>query len=482
MPSNIFKNSFFAFSSQFFLLASNLGIYAIVGRVLGTDGLGEFSFVLAYVGMFVFLPDLGLNLLLTREIAKQRDAVSEHLGKAIPLISLLAPISYAVFILLSQRFSFEGEVADSIYLAGLYLVLGAFTSLFRGVFYAFERMEYEAVVTVVERVIALIGCVGALVTTQSLLSLIGAYVFARLVALLLGGWLYVTRIGRFPAISFDPAGAVQLTMKAMPFAVNVLATTVYLRLDLVLLSLWKGDTASGLYKAATSLILPSAVIAASLNSAIFPEMTRSHGENPGRSGELVEKSMRMLFAIGWPLAIGIYWTSEQIIFLVFGPGFDHAATALRILAIVVPLRFINSTMGSGLTAVNQQGRRSTIILVGALANLVINIILIPRFSFIGASYATVITEVLLTFFLCFSLSTIVKLPRPVGEWFRVFICGLAMAVVTYLLRGRSLVLIVSMSALCYVVTLFIAGAVPVNKSLSAKQLATRIVMRVKEGT
>jgi O-antigen/teichoic acid export membrane protein len=454
------KNSLSVLASQLLLLLSSLGVYVLIGRRLGPDELGQFSFVLAYIGLFSFLPDLGINLYLIREITRKKETSQKYLGTAFTVVFLLIPFVTGIIIVISYLLSLEQWVLKSIYIGMVYLFLGTFISIFRAVFHAFEHMEYETYSVIVERLITFVGCLVVLLAGGGLLDLIAIHGLARLCAFLFSAGIYLNKFGNLPRLSFDFPFAREMVKGAFPFALNVFTTSIYIQADLVLLTLWVGNETSGYYKAATSLIIPLAVIATAVNSAIFPRMARAFTTSTDDVKKLAEASIRYLFMIGWPIALGIWLIARPIITELYGDNFQASILPLKILAFLVPMRFINNSMGTTLTASNQQGTRATIIFLSALLNLGLNLFMIPSWSYIGASVSTMITEVFILISLY--LSTVKSLGR-MDMWKlinRSFIGGLVMYGIAYFIRDINLVLTIVVAGSIYGFILIALRAFP----------------------
>ena len=91
-----------------------------------------------------------------------------------------------------------------------------------------------------------------------------------------------------------------------------------------------------------------------------------------------------------------FWTfSDKIVVLVYGSKFVAAIQAVKWLALIIPLRFIDTSLEVALNASNREGKRAIAIIVAAVTNLLLDIILIPTYQMMGAVYATVLTECVL---------------------------------------------------------------------------------------
>jgi O-antigen/teichoic acid export membrane protein len=445
----------------------------LVGRLLGPEGLGQFAFVLAYISLFTFLSDLGLHLFLIREVSRDLEKVRFYLSHAFVLVLFLSPVTCALVIAISYLLELEAVIRHSIYLGTGWIVAGAYLSLFRAAFHAYEKMEYETMVVLTERIVALVGAVVVLLLGWGVIGLIGLHFAARLISLAVAVIVFIARIDFFPTPAFSLANSIQMLKNSLPFAVNILTTTVYIQVDLVLLGIWSGDEASGYYRAATSLIIPLAVFAASLNFALFPNMARSFLTSIDQTKRMLEASTRYLFMLGWPIGLGMTLLAPAIITLVYGHSFQPSIIALRVLALVVPMRYVNNALGTGLTAVNLQGIRSLIILAGAGTNLLLNIMLIPRYSYLGASYATLVTELLILALLAWSVNVRVGKLNLTYTFGKIIVAGIMMAGVTYVLRDSYLIINVSVSATTYLVAIIVLKVLPANEIARLKQFVLR---------
>lgn len=394
-----FQNSIFGFGTQSLLLFSSLLLSIFIGKEKGPDLLGQLSFVISFVNLFSFLPDLGINLYLIREISRRKDRVQEYINNGIGALIIIAPISFIVIFSISQLVNIPDTYLTSIYLGIIYLIGGTFSGLFRSSFYAFEKMGYETITSLFERSTTLIGSICVLLFGGGLFELILVHTLARILSVLISIFIYRRKISNQLIIIIDYNFWFNKINQCLPFALNTFTTSIYIQIDLVLITLLIGDHDAGIYKAATGLVIPMAIIASSVNSALFPEMARSYSLSIERSYSLIKISIKNLFIIGWSIFIALALLSTQIIELLYGDEFSESALPLMILAIIIPLRFVNNSIGTHLTAMNRQTFRAIVIFGSAVFNLVINLFFIPKWSFIGASISTVLTELLITIFL-----------------------------------------------------------------------------------
>jgi len=255
-----------------------------------------------------------------------------------------------------------------------------------------------------------------------------------------------------------------LIKEAMPFAISWAFITVYFRIDSVLLNLFKGSTDVGLYGSCYRLFEAFVLFSVAYRSVLFPVMARA-ADGPAESlGVLCRKSFRLhlMFTVG--VAVFMTFEAKQVIGVLLGPAYVAAAPALVILMWALPGAFMAGTLLHLLAAQRRQSVSARAMAITALFNVMANLVLIPRFSLVGAAATTVASE-LLSFtlmFLAFSrtvpgigLFGVARAPLVAGA-----IAGGALVLLSPLnpggAAGLALMAILAMSA--YVLALVALGA------------------------
>ena len=164
----------------------------------------------------------------------------------------------------------------------------------------------------------------------------------------------------------------------------------------------QGERSVGLYAGIYRMFETFAVLAASFRSVLFPVMSRA-ADDPGRSlGVLCRKSLRvhLLFTIG----VAVFFTCEApvIVRVVLGAAYAAAAPGLAILMWALPGAYMADTLLFLLAAQRRQSLTTRAVGATAMFNVILNLALVPRFSFLGSSAATVASE-WLSFALMFAM-------------------------------------------------------------------------------
>jgi O-antigen/teichoic acid export membrane protein len=179
--------------------------------------------------------------------------------------------------------------------------------------------------------------------------------------------------------------------ESWPLFINQLLQSLFFKVDALLLPALAGNAAAGTYAAAYKVSEGAGIISSSFTLALFPRLSRE--TNLANAYAL---ALRLLLQIGVPLAAGIALLSEPIVAVVGGRDYlPDSATALAILICYLPLSYANGLTQYVLIAAGKQ-RLLTVAFAAALVfNVAANFLLIPRYSYIGAAWVTVISEVVL---------------------------------------------------------------------------------------
>ena len=464
-------------------IAKNTGVLAIahtvtmilglvlvifIARSIGDVDFGKLGFAQSFTALLVIFADMGLSTVTIREIARQKELTSKYLGN-ISLIKLI--ISVVTFILIALIINLMHYPADTImvvYLIGISAIIGGFTGFLRSIFRAFEKMEFEAFLIIGKSIVTTGIGIAVLFSGYGLIAIAFVYLFAGIIDLFATSIVVIKKFAK-PKFEVDFSFWKQIVPLALPFSLTAFIGMIYFQIDIVMLSVMKGDAPVGWYKAACTLIYALVIIPNIFISAIYPVMSRFYISSKDALKAMLEKSAKYLFIIGLPIAVGTLLLSDRIILLFYGEGFSHSIIALQILSLYLPLRFINHTTGYTLSSINKESLRALSATIAAATNVVLNLFLIPKFSFAGAAIATAITEVVLfASYYYFVAKHFHRLElRPI--LIKPCLACLAMGIFVFYLRGINLALLVISAAIIYLaVFYFIKGFDEEDKAIFKK--------------
>ncbi|MEJ2737440.1 MAG: flippase [Anaerolineae bacterium] len=394
------KNALARLLAQVWVRLLSLTLVALVARYEDADGLGRYVLVLTIVGFAGALCDLGLNIFLTREVAREGDAdrQRELLGTVLPLRLGLSVAGTLGLVAVAAMAPFPEETSRLLPIGGLLLVPEAMMGTIRALVHARQRMEVSGGIDMTVRLVAVAASIPALTAGLGVLGVLAA----TLGASLLGVAMYAGVVWRWrliPRLRWDPAAWRACLVESYPFALTSIVAVVYARIDLVLLGLWQGEVVSGWYAAAYKLWETVGLLPASVLEAMFPEMSRLSTSPGGREGlsRLFRNGGRAMFVAGLLLAVAGVLSAPILIPLVYGGGGEYAPAVLpfRLLICAVPAMFLYLLSGHVLYALGKQRRVTVVMLAVGAVNIALNLIVIPHWSYWGAAVVALFSEWLL---------------------------------------------------------------------------------------
>ena len=380
------------------LLASQIASYILgfffimyTARYLGAAGFGILSFALAFTGIFGVFSDLGLRQLTVREVARDKSLAGKYLGNIAVMKLILVIITFGLIALFINLLGYPEQTITVVYLVALSVIFGAFSGMFYSIFQAYEKMEYQSLGQILSSALMLSGALFAISQGFSVVGFASIYFIVSAVVLVYSFMVCVWKFA-LPKIELDWSFWKSTIKMALPFGLTGTFITIYLWIDSVMLSLMKGDAVVGWYNAAYRLVLVLLFIPVAFNSAVFPLMSRFYVSSKDSLKFMFEKHFKYMLIIGFPIGVGTTLLADRFILLIFGAEYTPSIIALQILVWAIVLIFARTAFERVLESANRQIIVTEVFGGCALLNVILNVILIPRYSYIGAAVATLITD------------------------------------------------------------------------------------------
>jgi len=366
-------------------------INILIARHLGDVNFGKYTFALAFVSLFTVLSHLGIHIIVVRDVAREKSSASEYLGNALLLVLILSTVTYILIIILINILNYPYDTKLIVYIIGIAVISESIALIFKAIFRAFEKMEYEAFVLLLGRIIFFCSVLLVFHFGYSLIVLVLSYLASNFISLFLC-ILIASRKFIMPKFKINLNFMKYLLTTAVPFALAGVLNMIYIRTDTIMLSIMKGDAVVGWYNAAYTLVLSLSLLNNALVMALLPPTSKAFVTSIERLNIIYEKSFRYTIMFLSPIAVGTTLLADKIIIFVYPEEFINSAIALRILIWSGVASFLNGLYYMILGAINKQKITSVIMGCGAIVNVFLNLLLIPNWSYIGAGLATVVTQ------------------------------------------------------------------------------------------
>ncbi len=370
-------------------------IFVYIGRIFGDSTFGQFNFGYSFGLITMMFMDIGINYMIVREMSRKKQSIGDYISNAMLIkVFFTLIISIAVFIIM-QIIDKDTNTKLLVYLLCIFAFTRSFTELLFAAIKAHEKMYYEAAIKIIS-MLALLGLSflyfinGADIVTIALI-----FALVEIITFII---TFLIVYLKFSRITFNLKISLckEIIKKAFPFTLSLTSAAIYFNIAVVLLSVLKGDSAAGYYSAAYNLTNAIMFIPGMYIFAIYPIFSKDFKKLRKKVTFIYERSFKYLYIIGLPITIGTFVLARKIIFTIYGiEYFSDSIIILQILSWYIFIKFGGYLTGILLSSIDKQYLRTISQIITATVNIVLNIILIQRYSFIGAAISTVISEIVL---------------------------------------------------------------------------------------
>ncbi len=449
-----------------------------IARYLGDVGLGAYGFVFALTDLLLNFIDLGVPMYLAREMAKNKAATRTYLSNALGLRVLIIPLIPVIGLAtwLIAVFTIHAAAPETMLITALAIAGMAFSFLndpLRIAFMAHERDEYYSGLIIVERLMFTGAGFALLLNGYGLVPILTAFLISQAISLLTTAYFVRKKLTSF-TIKLDTAAIASIIKNSAWFGITNFLRMVYQRTDIIMLGIMQGFAAAGWYTAAYRITESLRFIPLVVVPAIFPALSRFHTQSKETGRALYEKAFYYMIIAALPLAAGLTLTADRIIpFVYHNPGFYNSVLALKLLIWAEALLFLHYIMGFLLNAIGKQHLFTIVTATYAAANVALNLILIPKHSYVGAGVAAIITQaiaVVTLYYLSAKNGYGLNVPKLA---YKPAIAAAAMAAALVALKGAHLLISIPVAAAIYVAALAITKGIGKEEVQLIKQVMQR---------
>ena len=191
----------------------------------------------------------------------------------------------------------------------------------------------------------------------------------------------------------------------LTFFMLSVAISIYTSMDVVMLGFLSSDTQVGYYGAATRMKALAVSFVTALGGVLMPRVSNYLAEGKEQEfRELVKKNFSFVLLISVPMMVFLAGAADQVIFLLSGTDFAGAVLPMQVISVTIVMIALTNVMGMQILVPSGREKLTTVSTIwGACVNLIVNLLMIPKFGAMGAVIGTVLAELTVlavqTFFL-----------------------------------------------------------------------------------
>ena len=376
----------------------------IVVRFLGVDNYGRFSSLLAVVGILSRIVDFGIEPIVFREFSKDRDnyhifSAGLNLRFVLYIILVIGFNLVAPFIAFTTREILLTNILFTtiIFSAKMVIVRESMATPFK----VSMKMHYPMLLAIFDNIVLLFLILFIPIMKDPVLYFVIVYTASNIPGFILSFYYLSKKFGY--KYEFTLEKGMWLLKESLPLFGFVVLTNIFLQIDVVILDSFKGHYDVGIYSAGARLTMPLSIIPGAIVTTVFPILVKRLKEK--ENTEFINNMViKLLYFISFVIASVFTFESGSLVTIIFGNQFSATAYSASILYWCQIFIFFAFYSLSVLIADNKQHYNFLYAGVQAGVNVLFCFILIPQYSFVGASIAKLIASFVSFIFILFALN------------------------------------------------------------------------------
>lgn len=423
----------------------------------GDFGYGEFTTAITYLSLFAVVVDFGLTLTTVQMISEPGADEPMILGN---LFALRLVSGFLVFVLapiIVLALPSPPEVKAAVAVGALGYFFATTTQMLVGIFQKHLQMWRVVLAELVSRMILFAGAVVVAVTHGSLTEIVIALVIGNVAQTALTIVLARPFVKIKSRLDFHVWK--QIVKRSWPIGASIFFNLIYLRGDVMILSILRSQSEVGLYGAAYKLIDVTTALPVMFMGLVLPMMTLAWNGNRERFHQLLQQTFDLFAISALPITVGAFALATPIMTLVGGGKFVAAGPVLALLSPALAIVFFGALFGHAVVALNQQQRMVKAYAFAAIVCVIAYFLLIPPFGMYGAAWVTLLSESMV------ALMTFAVVQRTAKTKLKLTVAGKAvigcavMLLVLHFTMSWNVILQIIVGALIYVLILIALRAV-----------------------
>lgn len=396
------KNVLLKFSGEVLSHPLSILFYIYIARKLGTENFGLYSFAFSFCGLFLIFSDLGLGTLMVRDVSREKENLNKYFGNILSLKILFSVLILILVNITIRILHYPSNTVRIVQLMTFFTITIIFLDYLGIIFTSIEKIGYESLLKTLNKGLLFGIAFFVLLRGYGLEHLILFMSIGSSVVIILGFLIYRAKVSNF-SLFFDFKTWQQLLAAAVPLALGLVFVTIYQKIDVILLSFFNKSNAEIGWYSAGKIVDTLNAIPALIMGGMLPIFSDVYKNERSIFTGAIEKTYKFLILIALPLAFGAFIFSKEIVHFLYGKEFVQTGQVLRIFAWGIYFIFVNVFFSSVLIASEKQKFIAIGTGLSALINILLNIIFIPKYGFLGAGISYVAGQcVLFVLFLRFS--------------------------------------------------------------------------------
>jgi O-antigen/teichoic acid export membrane protein len=452
----IIKNTFWVAAGTTLTKIIRIAVIIYVARVLGSESYGIFAYTISLVAIFALFSDIGLTSILTKELSGESPEKEEYLATTVIVKLFFLILSVCLAALFAPIISKFDEAKPLLIIMAVTLALESLQGFFYSITRSQNKMEVEAGLSVFTEIVVTSLILASFFRNPTIEYLAYSYMIGNLIGVIIT--VLILRSHLIKTIKlFNKKFLWSILTRSGPFAIMSAFGIFSTNIDSVIIGEFGTPHTLGLYAAAQKPIGLMRVLPNFLSISLFPLINKlSFTDEKERLSKLLEKSATAALAMALPIVVGGIIIANPLLIKLFGEEFGGATLTFQLLLVSILIIFPASMISDLIIAKNKQKIFIKSSILGALTNVILDLILIPKYGITGSAFATIVSVLVVNLVILYEAKKIMEF-NIITKIGKIVISTILMALctLTMLSFGLQLIYVILVSALVYVVILVI---------------------------
>lgn len=445
----------------------------------GLEGLpSEYKLIYTYLSFFGILADFGLFTIAVREMStansleQQREIMGNIFGMRFFTITI-AMVLASLFVFLIPHENYTGNVKVGVALAAITTVLTMLASTTSSILQVHLKMTQPTIALIVGKIIMAAYIIFVVTHLESVPNtfyhLISAGIIGSLVTFAMTFWY--TK-GLFPfQFRFHFPYWKKIFIEAFPYGLAIILSTMYFKIDVLLLSFFRDKQEIAIYGYPSSIIELLSVLPIYFMNSVLPSLSQAFKEGKKNVEAFARVCLTVLAVMTFPLVVGGILLARELMGFIMQesfltgnvPGYYGADLAFQLLLFPALFAFINTLFSFTIIASGNQGKLLKINFIGVAFNIIANLLFIPQYGFIAAGITTILSEFLVILLTLQESRHYLRIPVDWLALLKISFASLVMGTVVVLLKNTLPVLfLIGIGAAVYLLLVILLGILKKN--------------------
>jgi O-antigen/teichoic acid export membrane protein len=458
LKRQIAHNTIIHFVSKIISVLLALIAFGMMARYLDQSGFGAYTTITSFLHFFAIIADLGLTIVAIQMISEVKEDHERNFNNifTIRLISICGLMLLAP--LVSLFFPYSPSLKIGIAILSVSYIMNAAIALLTVIFQVHLRMILPLIADVIARIILIAGVAGAIYWNLGLSGVLWVITLNNIIpAVLL--FLWAQRYIRI-RLAFDWIVWRHILVRSWPIGLSIIFNLLYLKTDTIILSVFHSQNDVGLYGAAYQIIAVLNTFPHMFMGIMLASFARAwSASNREMFARYLQRSFDVIVMGITLIVTGTLMRASDIMAFVAGDSFSAAGPILQILIVATATVFVSAVFGNLINVVHEQRRMIIGYLIGAIVGLGGYALFIPTFSYWGAAWMTLVSEMVVLIASAWVFFQKTRLFPSLTTSAKTFFSAFVMALFLWATPNMHVLVALLLGTLLYVILLVLTGAV-----------------------